>query len=147
MKTAAGDGAPSPQTPTSEKVPLPEVVEDYERPLPIPPNQPKENPTINMQVNNYEKENAYEESEDLRPKKPLWLRGVMFVCGIEDMDTEAKQKQKEEAEKLKNSPEHLLEAMRDALAGIIESDGMRRVCSANALALLAVGVFIWAYLM
>ena len=143
MDANAAAGA-SQQNTTDEKALQLEVVGARERPLPIPPNPLNNNHSANGADNNYE---INAQGEHMLPKKPLWMRGVMFVCGIENMDTEEKQKQKEETERLKNSPEHRLEAMRDALAGIIESDGMRRICSVNALALLTVGVFIWAYLM
>ena len=108
MDANAAAGA-SQQNPTDEKALQPEVFGARERPLRIPPNP------LNNNHSAYGADNKYEinaQGEHVLPKKPLWMRGVMFVCGIEDMDTEEKQKQKEEAERLKNSQEHRLEAMR-----------------------------------
>lgn len=142
---AAGVGGQSMKNPASG-TPQPGVAEDRARPLPVPPNQLTEVAKVYREETGYGNE-ATRGGEHFLPKKPLWMRGVMFVCGIENMETEEKQKAKEEAERLKNSPEYRLNAMRDSLAAIIESDGMRRACTINALALLTVGVFIWAYLM
>lgn len=88
-----------------------------------------------------------------------WMIVLQFVCGIEGMESKSKPAAGAEdagaaaggsaGKQQAGSKEEKVrfEEMRECLASVTESDGMRRVATANAIALLTIGVFIWAFLM
>ena len=109
---------------------------------------------------NYRREDAFDaekggEAEEKSSSEKWWMIVMRFVCGIEGMESEAKPEATgaadtaaaQAANMQKARKQTRLEQMRECLGSVTESDGMCRVATANAIALLTIGVFIWAFLM
>ena len=115
--------------------------------------------TASSEQKNYRREGALDaenggEAEEKSSSEKWWMIVMRFVCGIEGMESEAKPAATgaaDTAAQAVNTQEAReqtrFEQMRECLGSVTESDGMRRVATANAIVLLTIGVFIWAFLM